>query len=206
MPNVDTRIVCGVAIQFNHGMNGMEKEHQNRYDAKGRIYHSPYIVKVSVNRPIKVYVQVVRSIGRKEVYSSGVDMSLGDVVVFLDRAACEKSVETANISQGGVKLDTGDGIKFVAGRIELAVGSEIVNPGTDLWRIMAWSEFRHGYVIDETYGTFKNKQDAESVCRAMYEQHRNALAVKEHLSMGKVGIPEPAFVDFEKPNEFKELL
>lgn len=171
-----------------------------------RIYHAPYFVPVSINRPIKVYVQTVKAIGRKEVNPNGNELSLGDVCVFLDRASCERSVEVANSAQGGVRMNTGDGVKFIAGRIELAVGSEVIKAGTVLWRVMSWSEFRDGYVVDETYGTFRNKEDAESVCKAMYEQHRNTLAVKEHLSLGKIGIPESAFVDFAKANEYRELL
>lgn len=177
-----------------------------RNEQKNRIYHAPYFTALSINRPIKVYVQTVKAIGRKDVSNNGSDMSLGDVCVFLDEASCERAVERANVSQGGVKLDTGDGVKFIAGRIELAVGSEVVKAGSVLWRVMSWSEFRDGYIVDETYGTFRNKEDAESVCRAMYEQHRNALAVKEHLSLGKIGIPESAFVDFAKANEYRELL
>lgn len=173
---------------------------------KDRVYHAPYIVSFCVNRPIMVYVQKVRSVGRRELSAKDADLSLGDVCVFLDKGACEKSVEMANVSQGGIRINAGDGEKFVAGRIELAVGTEVLKKGTVLWRLLAWNEFKKAYAVNETYGTFKNKEDAESVCKAMYEQHRNVLAVKEHLSMGKIGIPESAFVDFEKPNEFKELL
>ena len=154
-----------------------------------RVYHAPYYARFDVTRPIKVYVQQVEAVQGNAVPFNPDQAKMGEYAVWFSEEVFDAALAKTN--------------KEFGGKITLGKGTEVLQGGTTLWQIMAWSDKFQKYLPDERNGVYRKKEFAEERCRADYTLHKEFLSFASH---GKIdSLLPPAAVDFSVPNAFKEI-
>lgn len=154
-----------------------------------RIYHAPYYTSFNVDRPMKVYVQQIETVRGNAVPFNPDAASMGGYAIWFDEAMFNLALEKQN--------------REMAGKISFGKGTEILQKGITLWRVMSWSDKFQKYLPDERNGFYRKKDYALERCRGDYTLHREFLRLTTH---GKIdGLLPPDAVDFSVPNDFREM-
>ena len=154
-----------------------------------RVYHAPYYAVLHIDRPMKVYVQQIETVRGNSVPISPDAASMGGYSVWFDEAMFDVALANQN--------------RELAGKISVGKGTEVIQKGSTLWRVMTWSEKFQKYLPDERNGAYRKKEYALERCRGDYTLHREFLRFASH---GKIdGLLPPDAVDFSVPNEFMEM-
>ena len=153
------------------------------------VYHSPYYERMDIDRPMKVYVQRVETVHGSAVPFSPEDASMGGYAVWFDEAMFDLALAKQN--------------QELAGKVSFGKGTEVIQKGITLWRVMAWSEKFQKYLPDNRNGVYRKKDYALERCRGDYTLHREYLGFVSHGAVNSLLPPDA--VDFSVPNEFREM-
>lgn len=158
-------------------------------------YHAPYVMRVDIKQPIRVYVQKIRSVGGVQVppgTETEKNANMGDVCFWLRDGSFEIALDRFNHE--------------MRGRVECEKGYKIIPKGSTIWQVLSWDDENLTYFPFEVFGTFYTQKDAVMAATDEYNYDRNKLAVDNAVSMEKIGLPEAAFVDFTEPQTFSKFI